>query len=87
MYSYTFMMFFILSEFHINPSDEVMYMIKGEMSLHYRTPEGREEVAVIPEGSVIYRIGLNAASKSITALKKNPFSLCQRGLPGIVRDG
>ena len=48
------MMSFILSEFHINPSDGVMYMVKGEMRLHYRTPEGREEVAVIPEGSVIY---------------------------------
>ena len=42
------------SEFHINPSDETMYMIRGEMRLHYRTPEGREEVAVIPEGSLIY---------------------------------
>ena len=42
------------SEFHINPSDETMYMIKGEMNLHYRTPEGKEEVAVIAEGSVIY---------------------------------
>lgn len=42
------------SEFHINPSDEVMYMFKGEMRLHYRTPDGREEVAVIPEGAVIY---------------------------------
>jgi len=42
------------SEFHINPSDETMYMIKGEMRLHYRTHEGREEVAVIPEGSLIY---------------------------------
>src|SRR6185312_15934628 len=42
------------SEFHINPCDEVMYQIKGEMRLHYRTPEGKEEVAVIPEGSVIY---------------------------------
>ena len=42
------------SEFHINPSDETMYMIKGQMNLHYRTPEGKEEVAVIPEGSVIY---------------------------------
>ena len=38
------------SEFHINPGDEVMYQIKGEMRLHYRTPEGKEEVAVIPEG-------------------------------------
>jgi len=42
------------SEFHINPSDEVMYMVKGKMRLHYRTPEGKEEIAVIPEGSVIY---------------------------------
>jgi 3-hydroxyanthranilate 3,4-dioxygenase len=42
------------SEFHVNPADEVMYMIKGEMRLHYRTPEGREEVAVIPEGSCIF---------------------------------
>ena len=42
------------SEFHINPSDETMYMIKGEMHLHYRTPEGKEEIAVIREGSLIY---------------------------------
>lgn len=42
------------SEFHINASDEMMYQIKGEMRLHYRTPEGKEEVAVIAEGSVIY---------------------------------
>jgi 3-hydroxyanthranilate 3,4-dioxygenase len=42
------------SEFHINPSDETMHMIKGEMRLHYRTPEGKEEIAIIPEGSLIY---------------------------------
>lgn len=42
------------SEFHINPSDEVMYMVKGEMKLHYRTPEGKEEIAVLPQGSIIY---------------------------------
>ena len=42
------------SEFHINPSDEVMYMIKGEMRLHFRRPDGREDVAVVPEGSAIY---------------------------------
>jgi len=41
------------SEFHTNPSDEVIYMIKGEMRLHYRTLSGREEVAGIPEGSVV----------------------------------
>ena len=42
------------NEFHVNPSDETMQMIKGEMRLHYRTPEDKEEVAVIAEGSVIY---------------------------------
>ena len=42
------------SEFHINPSDEVMVMLKGEMRLHYRTAQGTEEVAVLPEGSTIY---------------------------------
>jgi 3-hydroxyanthranilate 3,4-dioxygenase len=42
------------SEFHINPGDEVMYMIKGEMKLHYRTPEGAEEIAILKEGSTIY---------------------------------
>jgi 3-hydroxyanthranilate 3,4-dioxygenase len=42
------------SEFHINPSDETMYMIKGEMRLHHRTAEGKEDVAVIPQGSIIY---------------------------------
>ncbi|WP_375457566.1 3-hydroxybutyryl-CoA dehydratase [uncultured Enterovirga sp.] len=39
------------SEFHINDSDEFTYMIRGTMNLHYRTPEGKEEVCVIPEGS------------------------------------
>ena len=42
------------SEFHINPSDETMQMIQGEMRLHYRTPEGREDIAVIAQGAIIY---------------------------------
>jgi len=42
------------SEFHIDPSDEVMYMIKGTMDLHYITPEGERKVAVLREGDVIY---------------------------------
>jgi 3-hydroxyanthranilate 3,4-dioxygenase len=42
------------SEFHINPSDETMYMIKGGMRLHYRTADGKEGIAVIPEGSMIH---------------------------------
>ena len=42
------------SEFHLNPSDEVMLMIRGQMNLHYRNPDGTEDVAVIPEGASIY---------------------------------
>jgi 3-hydroxyanthranilate 3,4-dioxygenase len=42
------------SEFHINPSHELMYQIKGTMNLHYRTPEGKEDMVVLNEGSVIY---------------------------------
>lgn len=42
------------SEFHINPSDEHMTMLKGTMNLHYRTPEGKEEIAVLKEGETIY---------------------------------
>ena len=42
------------SEFHINPSDETMYMIKGEMRLHSRTAEGKEQIDLIPQGSIIY---------------------------------
>ena len=42
------------SEFHSDPSDEVMYMIKGDMNLHYRTPDGGEKIAVIREGGIIY---------------------------------
>jgi len=42
------------SEFHSDPSDEVMYMIKGVMNLHYRTEGGEEKVAVVREGEIIY---------------------------------
>jgi 3-hydroxyanthranilate 3,4-dioxygenase len=42
------------SEFHINPSDEVMYPVKGDLRLHYRNEDGKEEIADVPEGSVIY---------------------------------
>ena len=45
------------SEFHINDSDEFTYMIKGTMHLHYRTPEGKEEICVIPEGSTNFMPG------------------------------
>ena len=42
------------SEFHVDPSDEVMYMIKGDMKLHYRTEDGEEKVAVIREGEILH---------------------------------
>jgi 3-hydroxyanthranilate 3,4-dioxygenase len=42
------------SEFHLNPSDETMYVIKGEMRLHSRTPAGKEQVNVVAEGCIIY---------------------------------
>src|SRR4029079_15083747 len=41
------------SEFHINPSDEVMFPVKGDLRLHYRNESGKEEVAVVPRGSVV----------------------------------
>ncbi len=31
-----------------------MYMLRGEMRLHYRTSEGKEDVSVLTEGSIIY---------------------------------
>ena len=40
------------SEFHVNPSDEIMYMIRGQMNLHIRTPEGEEKIVIIPEGGL-----------------------------------
>jgi 3-hydroxyanthranilate 3,4-dioxygenase len=42
------------SEFHLNPSDEVMFMVRGEMNLHYRNEDGSEGIAVIPEGATIF---------------------------------
>jgi len=42
------------SEFHVDPVDEVMYMIKGDMDLHYITPAGEHRVAVIREGEIIH---------------------------------
>jgi 3-hydroxyanthranilate 3,4-dioxygenase len=43
------------SEFHLNPSYEIQYSIKGDLHLHYRTPDGKEEVALVPEGSCLYQ--------------------------------
>ena len=42
------------SEFHVDPVDEVMYMIKGDMDLHYITPAGERRVATLREGEIIH---------------------------------
>lgn len=42
------------SEFHSDPSDEVMYMIKGDMNLHYLRADGKEDIAQVKEGEIIY---------------------------------
>lgn len=42
------------SEFHADPSDEVMYMIKGDMDLHYITADGERKAALIREGEIVY---------------------------------
>lgn len=43
------------SEFHVNPSYEIQYSLKGDLHLHYRTPDGKEEVAIVSEGSCLYQ--------------------------------
>jgi 3-hydroxyanthranilate 3,4-dioxygenase len=43
------------SEFHINHSHEFQYSLRGDLYLHYRTPEGKEQVAHVPEGSCLYQ--------------------------------
>ncbi len=43
------------SEFHVNPSYEIQYSIKGDLNLHYRTPEGVEKIAHVPEGSCLFQ--------------------------------
>src|SRR6266581_7971457 len=42
------------SEFHVNPSAETMLQLRGEMRLHYLTPDGEEKVRVLREGEYMY---------------------------------
>src|SRR5437762_12909636 len=72
------------SEFHADPSDEVMYMIKGEMNLHYLTPEGAENVAPVREGEIIY---CPAGGRPSPRLSPDSFPLLlDRQRPARVRD-
>ena len=43
------------SEFHSNPSFEMQYSLKGLLNLHWRTPEGKEQISVVPEGHCLYQ--------------------------------
>lgn len=43
------------SEFHLNPSFEMQYSLKGPLHLHWRTPEGKEQVSHVPEGHCLYQ--------------------------------
>jgi len=42
------------SEFHINPSYEIQYSLKGDLNLHYRE-NGVEKIAYVPEGSCLFQ--------------------------------
>jgi 3-hydroxyanthranilate 3,4-dioxygenase len=42
------------SEFHVDPSDEMMQMLKGRMELHYLTRGGERKVAAIEEGEILH---------------------------------
>jgi 3-hydroxyanthranilate 3,4-dioxygenase len=43
------------NEFHLNPSYEIQYSIKGDLKLHYRNPDGKEKIAFVPEGSCLFQ--------------------------------
>lgn len=43
------------SEFHVNPSYEIQYSIKGDLNLHYRLPDGKEKIAFVPEGWCLFQ--------------------------------
>jgi 3-hydroxyanthranilate 3,4-dioxygenase len=42
------------SEYHVDPSDEIMQMLKGRMELHYLTPGGERKIAAIEEGEILH---------------------------------
>ncbi|HEY7246120.1 MAG TPA: AraC family ligand binding domain-containing protein [Xanthobacteraceae bacterium] len=43
------------SEFHVNPSYEIQYSLRGNLNLHYRTEEGAEKVVLVREGSCLFQ--------------------------------
>src|SRR5216117_3107547 len=59
------------SEFHVNPSAETMLQLRGEMRLHYLTPDGEEKVRVLREGEYMYCPSLR--SEEHTSELQSPF--------------
>jgi 3-hydroxyanthranilate 3,4-dioxygenase len=43
------------SEFHLNPSYELQYSLKGLLNLHWRDPAGARQISVVPEGHCLYQ--------------------------------
>src|SRR3954470_10721694 len=46
------------SEFHINPSFEMQYSLKGPLNLHWRTPENEVRISTVPEGHCLFQAPL-----------------------------
>ena len=42
------------SEYHVDPSDEIMYMLKGDVDVHYIDGAGEHKVATVKEGEILY---------------------------------
>lgn len=43
------------NEFHLNPSYEIQYSLKGDLKLHYRDAQNKEHIASVPEGSCLFQ--------------------------------
>jgi 3-hydroxyanthranilate 3,4-dioxygenase len=43
------------NEFHLNPSYEIQYSLKGDLKLHYRDAQNKEKIALVPEGSCLFQ--------------------------------
>ena len=45
-------------DFHVDPSDEIFYMLRGNMALEYIDPAGKRQNVVIREGELLLTPGL-----------------------------
>jgi 3-hydroxyanthranilate 3,4-dioxygenase len=44
-------------DFHVGPSDEIFYQIKGELNFHYITAEGERKIIVLHPGETFFLPG------------------------------